>query len=255
METWRLLPYDVGPSGRHFALSEALVRHGTEPSVWWHSTDEPTLILGPGQRRLDVSAAEQAEVRVVRRSAGGTAVYAGPGLLGQDVFLPAGHPLNVPDVVKGYRWLGEVWLDALMSLGVAGELVSIDRARAQHPTDPEVAMACFGSLSPYEVTVGERKLVGLAQLRRARGTLLQAGIHLSFDPVSLAHILPTQQPDRLAGLLATAAVGLHDVAPGPLTMSSVIGAVNQSTARRIGVQLRDGEWSIEELQRAGNASG
>src|SRR5579884_1240557 len=130
VEHWRLLPYDNGPSGRHFALSEALVRRAPCPTVWWHSTRRPTLILGAAQRRLDVSAARAAGVRIVQRSTGGTAVYAGPGVIGQDLFLPAGHPLNLADIVESYHWLGQVWLGALQTLGVSGHLVSVDEARS-----------------------------------------------------------------------------------------------------------------------------
>lgn len=253
MDTWRLLPYDLGPSDRHFAISDALVRQAGSPTVWWHSTDEPSLILGAGQRALDVSAAERTGVRIVRRSAGGTAVYAGPGVLGQDVFLPADHPLALPDVVEAYRWLGDAWLEALESLGVTAELVSVDRARNQGPIDPGVAMACFGSLSPYEVTAEGRKLVGLAQVRRARGVLLQAGIHLHFDPVSLARVLPAADTDSLAERLEEAAVGLDEVTPEPVSVADVMTAVNRSVEHVAGSRLLTEDWSAEELHHPGNS--
>jgi lipoate-protein ligase A len=247
METWRLLPYSVGRSDLHFARSDALLRHAASPTVWWHSTQEPTLILGAGQRHLDVSAAERAGVRIVRRSAGGTAVYAGPGVLGQDIFLPAGHSLALPDVVEAYRWLGEAWRDALQALGVTGELVSIHAARSQGRVDSDAAMVCFGSLSPYEVVVDRRKLVGLAQVRRSRGILLQAGIHLDFDPVALSRLLPASEPARLATRLGEAAVGLNDVLREPVGIDSVIDAVNSSIQERAGVAIEGGAWSTEEL--------
>ena len=50
--------------------------------------------------------------------------------------------------------------------------------------------ACFGGLSPFEVTAGGRKVVGLSQARRAgRGTLLQAGVPLRLDARRLARLL------------------------------------------------------------------
>lgn len=247
METWRLLPYNLGPSDLHFARSDALVRYAASPTVWWHSTQEPTLILGSGQRHLDLSAAKRSGVRIVRRSAGGTAVYAGPGVLGQDIFLPTGHSLAVPDVVEAYRWLGEAWRDALQALGVTGELVDVNAARSQGRIDPDVAMACFGSLSPYEVVVGGRKLVGLAQVRRARGILLQAGIHLDFDPTSLSWVLPAVDPEGLATRLKQGAVGLNDVLPEAVGIEDVVDVVNRSIEERERIALEKAAWSPEEL--------
>lgn len=251
---WRLLPYHVGATAAHFALSDALVRCGPKPTVWWHSTARPTLILGPTQSRLDLTAARRAGVDVVRRSAGGAAVYAGPGVLGQDVFLPAGHSLAPADVVEGYRWLGESWLRALTSLGAEGHLVSVDEARGQPPPDPDVAMACFGALSPYEVTAGDRKLVGLAQVRRAHGTLLQAAIHLQFDAARLAAVLPARRPQFLADRLSSVAVGLTDVLGSDVTVGEVMESVNRSIADRAGIALEPDSWTASELKYASVAS-
>lgn len=250
MEVWRLLPFDLGPSEHHFALSEALVRRSLAPTVWWHSTDAPTLLLGPGQKGLDVSAALRAGVAVVRRQAGGTAVYAGPGVLGQDVFLPAGHSMVSCDVVETYRWLGETWQDALRSLGVPSRLVSVAEARARHPPPADVAMACFGSFSPYEVAVDGRKLVGLAQVRRANGTLLQAGIHLRFEPETLAGLLPGSRKDHLARRLRASAIGLQEVLPAHARLDDVMIAVNRSIESHARVRLSEGTWTAKELDPA-----
>lgn len=253
MSAWRLLPFDTGSSELHFALSDALVRLSPRASVWWHTTESPTLILGAGQRHVDVSRAVRDGIRVVYRSAGGTAVYAGPGVLGQDVFLPRDHPLNSTDVVETYRWLGEVWLQALAELGIHGKMVSIEAARAQPPVDPGVGMACFGRLSPYEVTVEGRKLVGLAQVRRSHGTLLQAGIHLHFDAPGIASVLPHAEPGRLAAQLTRAAAGLEDVASRPLSLSEVMSIVNTVLAQHTGEPLVPARWSDQELKWADDA--
>jgi lipoate-protein ligase A len=203
------------------------------------------LILGAGQRHL-VLPNSAPGLQVVRRGAGGAAVYAGPGVLGQDVFLPAGHRLNSADVVETYRWLGEVWLEALAGLGIQCDLVTIEQARSQPPSDPEVAMACFGRLSPYEVTAGGRKLVGLAQVRKAHGTLLQAGIHLHFDAAALAAALPSSDRNRLAEQLRLVATGVNDLLPLPPSLEVIIGAVNSALVRQSGADLVPGTWSEDE---------
>src|SRR5579864_9176609 len=90
-EIWRILPFHVGATARHIALSDALVRFSHTPTIWWHETNEPTLLLGAGQSANDFNrdACVAQKIRLVRRHSGGTAVYAGPGVLGLDVMLPA----------------------------------------------------------------------------------------------------------------------------------------------------------------------
>jgi lipoate-protein ligase A len=229
------------------------------PTVWWHSTNRPTLILGAGQslNQVNRAACEAAGVLLVKRQAGGAAVYAGPGVLGLDVALPPDHPLVLPDVVETYRWLGEVWLAALAPLGVRGRLVSVQEARAQVPGPfaQFTRMACFGSLSPYEVTLGGRKLVGLAQVRRRGRALLQAGIHLGFDAHGLSSLLASDDPAGLAGALADAAVGLAEVAPGNLAEADVMSAFAQALEQTLEVELEAGDWTEEERRHAGEVLG
>lgn len=236
METWRLLPYDVGPPERHVRMADALVRRGRVPSLWWHSTEDRVLLLGAGQTLRGADAA-------VRRHGGGTAVLAGPGVLGLDVMLPAGHPLAPPDVVETYRWLGAVWRAALHGLGVAAHLVTIPEAR-RATRDALIAPACFGSLSPYEVTVEGRKLVGLAQVRRRNGILLQAGVHQRFDADGLAAALAPDSSAGVASRLRAAATGLDEV--GKISLPMLMSALHAALQAHLRVTLADGEWEAEE---------
>jgi lipoate---protein ligase len=259
-ETWRLLPMDRGSSLAHIAAGDALVRLATLPTLWWHATDSPTLILGGGQRvdQIDVERAARRGVAVLRRHAGGTSVFASPDVLGLDVALPHGHWLLVTDVVEAYRWLGEVWVDALCSLGVAAHLVSIREAREAPAPDPLVRdglrAACFGTLSPYEVTVEGRKLVGLAQVRRRAGGLLQAGIHLRFDAGTLAALLAPDAAEPLAAALREVATGLDEVSPTPLTADAVTTAFEHALERRLSVTLAPGDWTDDERRHTREAT-
>lgn len=255
-ESWRLLPYDIGSSRRHIALGDALVRLVRQPTIWWHTTDQPTLVLGAGQTLSDVDlpACDAAGVLVVKRQAGGTSVYAASGVLGLDVALPAGHMLIKADVLEVYRWVGHVWSDALRQLGVACRVVEVAEARAASgqpaAVQRAVQLACFGSLSPYEVVVGTRKLVGLAQVRRRPGTLVQCGIYTYFDSDLLASLLSV--PDRSAMVVAlqAAAVGLDQVAPPGITLDMVRNSWEASLSQLHGVGLHPGDWSDEELAHA-----
>jgi lipoate---protein ligase len=222
------------------------------PTLWWHATDQPTLILGTAQaldqRALDICAGEG--VLVVRRHAGGTAVFAGPDVLGMDIVLPHDHPLAIADVVEAYRWIGELWTRTTQLLGADSHLVSVAEAReaAGKVVDPMVRSACFATLSPYEVAVGPRKLVGLAQVRRRGAILVQAGIHLHFEGDALARYLGGGA--GLAQALNMTALGLDEATPQRHTIHEVTRRFQQLLRQTRGVSLRAGMWSQEELEQA-----
>ena len=255
---WRLLPYDVGSSARHFALSDALTRLAGPPTVWWHSTPHPTIILGTAQGRAQhiKERALALGLHVVQRRAGGTTVLATEQVLGLDVALPRDHPMSHRDVVEAYRWLGGTWAEALRDLGIDTGLVSIEQSRAQ--TFPSLAVAsilksaCFGTLSPYEVVVGERKLVGLAQVRRERVVLLQSGIHLRLDAETLASVLAPDHPNA-ARELRQRATGLDELSPRPIDAATVISAWDRALETRYGITLRLADWTPRELALADEA--
>lgn len=254
-ETWRLLPYSVGTSLRHVALGDALARVSSLPTVWWHSTDTPTVIIGAGQRAGDVDPARcaAAGVSIVRRKSGGTAVYASTGVLGLDVVLPASHRLAVEDVVEAYRWFGEMWLDAVRALGVDARLISTDEAKAGRDgqTAPDILrLACFGSVSPYEVAAGNRKLVGLSQVRRRGRVLWQSGIHLELKAAELASLLPVENQVAATHRLREAAAGLAELTAQAAGVRDVMGAFERALGHSLGVILAPGQWSGEELSHA-----
>jgi lipoate-protein ligase A len=83
-------------------------------------------------------------------------------LLLLDLALPAEDPLSTSDVTESYGWLGAVWAAALGALGIAAGVVDIATARADAQLlDPLLRRVCFGGLSPYEIVVERRKVVGL----------------------------------------------------------------------------------------------
>lgn len=256
-ERWRLLPYDLGPSERHFALSDALARCVETPTVWWHSADAPTLILGPGQRfgLENADSCRASGVSVVRRQAGGTAVFASLDVLGMDIALPAGHRFALSDIVEAYRWVGLSWQHAMEQLGIATRLVTVDEsrdaARARGPNHELVTMACFGGISPYEVMVEGRKLVGLAQVRRRAGVLFQSGIHLRFDADTLAGLLAGDREEQLARALRAAGVGLQELRAGT-GFEQVMAAFHRALSDLYDVTLESGAWTDREVHHADN---
>jgi lipoate-protein ligase A len=222
-------------------LQHETVSQAKDAMLFWSQADSDGLVLGFSQKPdvLNLVELERRPLPVYHRRAGGTAVLVGPHLLGLDVLLPAGHPLILPDLVESYRWLGETWVAALRLLGIETRAVPPGEAHAQRdllkqPASREretiLRRACYGSLSPYEVVTGQRKVVGLDMIRRRAGTLLQAGLLLRWDTERLAMLLghtPAEQAILREGLRERA-VGLDELAGRTVSAEEAIEAFEQA---------------------------
>lgn len=258
---WRLLRSTNAPAGRQFALSEALLTVGLattgRPALRWYVAKQPALILGNGQKpeAADLAAASATGVRVYRRTSGGTAVLLDEDAVNMEIALPPGHPLATGDVVRDYQWIGEVWVRALASLGIAGlRAIPLDDVRALPPLakDDPLRLACYGTLSPYEVVSGQRKAVGLSQVRRRGGVLYQMSTYLRWRPERLAALLALVPADRaaLTRRLRDVTVGLDELAGRDVTAREVMSAVERTLAERQHVRLIPSHWTPEELAAA-----
>ncbi len=200
-ETWRRLGV------RHVSTEHAL-REGAalldelDPSgvpawAWWEVRDR-ALVLGRGAKvAADETACATHGVRVARRASGGGPVLWGPAMLALDVAIPRADRRWTADVVDAYRWLGEALAAGAATLGVPA--VAVDATSARLANDAALAeRACFAGVSPWEVMVGERKLVGLSQIRRSPGLLLQAGLLIDPPDDVLPHLLELPATARAA---------------------------------------------------------
>ena len=249
----RQLPWSVAPADQQIAWSGALLdglEHTGVPALRWYGMAPDALLLGSAQRpaELDPAACAAAGVSVHRRFSGGGVVHSAD-LLSLDLALPRGHPLFREDVTESYRWLGEVWARALQGLGVAARVLPIDEARADtQALDPLLKKVCFGGLSPYEVMVGQRKLVGLAQIRRRGGALLQCGVYLRWAPWRTAGLLaiPEEQRVALAERLAARVAGLDSLGGAAPDQAALIDALAAPLVELAGLRQRPADWSAEE---------
>jgi len=197
-------------------------------------------VLGCSQRRLLADLGTRADVEVLVRAAGGGAVLVGPWMLGVSALLPAAHPLAACDTVPSYRWLGECLAQSLQQVGIGASALSPERLRARRGERPAPApdWACFGGLSPWEVLVGERKIAGLAQVRRRHGVLLVAGVLLQPPPWTLLCDLlgrPIEEAQRLALATTSCAEERADAEPEPLQ-----AALCQALAEALQAALKAG---------------
>ncbi len=154
-----------------------------EPQVRLWSYRQAAVVLGCAQRQaLDgLPGGAASGMETIVRQAGGGAVLVGPWMLSASIALPHGHPLVTASPVSSYRWLGELYAGVLRNVGLAAHAVTPDEARDfhhAHDLGKSLDWACYGGISPWEVVVGQRKIVGLAQIRRRTGILLVAGLLL-----------------------------------------------------------------------------
>lgn len=234
------------------ALLEGVAANG-RPALRWYVPTGRALHIGASQKlaAVDVDACLVRGIPIYQRASGGTIVLADADSLVLDVALPPDHPLAPRDLTASYRPFGEAWVEALRVLGVESATASIEQARAD-ARDTSAAtrlahLACFGGLSPYEVVVGRRKIVGLSQVRRRVGALIQAAVLLRWDPERIAVLLSVPGSERaaLAAALATRAVGIEDVTGQTVAYEAIIAAVEDALAAR-GLVLDDADWTPDE---------
>lgn len=241
---WHIIPLTRGEQCLHIERSEQMLAEtapGATPVLYWSQADPAGVVLGFSQKATILNAQTLNELRLpaYHRRAGGTAVLVGPHLLALDVVLPAEHRLVLADVVESYRWFGETWVRALRLLNVETRVVPPAEAHAQRDLAKQESMraresvlrrACYASNSPYEVVVGERKVVGLDMIRRRQGSLLQAGVLLSWESATLAHLLgytPAEQ-ELLRTELPKRAVGLDELTQRAVTVQEVMQAFERA---------------------------
>jgi lipoate-protein ligase A len=238
MSNWRILPLTIADQQQHIDQSEALLAAASadgQPTLYWSMADPPALVLGFSQKPdiINPQALATLNIPIYHRRAGGTAVLTGPNLLSLDIILPPEHPLVLPDVIESYRWFGEAWVATLAQLGIQARTVPPDEAHEQRTLlkrDAEresiLQRACYATLSPYEVVIGQRKIVGLDMRRRRIGTLLQAGLLLHWETITLAQLLghnPAEQT-LLRTALPERAIGLNTLLTHTITPNEIITA-------------------------------
>jgi lipoate-protein ligase A len=153
------------------AILEAVASGQAPPTLRLYGWEPPCLSLGHAQAMevVDEKALAGAGWEVVRRPTGGRALLHADELT-YSIAAPDSLPGLAGGVLPSYQHLSRGLLAGLQSLGLRPDtpaLTVVGDADRRNPV-------CFEVPSAYEITVGGRKLVGSAQLRR-RGALLQHG--------------------------------------------------------------------------------
>jgi len=209
--TWRLILSPPASGAWNMAVDEALLeaaaRCESRPVLRLYAWEPPCLSLGYTQPYADADLARLAERGwdLVRRPTGGRAILHTDELT-YAVIGPETEPRLAGSVLESYKRLAAALLAALRLLGIPAEakpdplsiptnLPAAERLKQEGPV-------CFEVPSQYEITAGEKKLVGSAQARRREGVLQHGSLPLSGDLGRITQALV--YPDEAARSAAAA---------------------------------------------------
>ena len=226
------------------AILESYLAHDQKPlppTLRLYGWNPPALSLGksqPSAEFLEPPVVRRRGIDLVRRPTGGLAVlhdrertYAVVGALRCEPFAGG--------VLETYRSISAALEDAMRSLGAQARASSPAHEGRLHPQGP----SCFALTSAHEITVGGRKLIGSAQLRRGRAFLQHGSIPLDTNREALAALLG----DPVDGESYTDLTSALGRAVGPRDLDY---AIVDAFARQFEVDLQPGELTAGERLRA-----
>lgn len=248
MREWRLILNEPLNGAANMAADEAILRTvaagNQPPTLRLYAWSPPCLSLGYGQRARDVDLPRLTARGwgLVRRPTGGKAILHGDELT-YSVALPQAHPLAAGGIIDTYLRLSQGLLAAMRLLGLGVQ------ADPDGATTPEDGPVCFEVPSKYEITVGGKKLVGSAQMRRHNGVLQHGTIPLYGDIARICDVLA--YPDEATRATARAqvrarAATLASVGLDTVTWTQAADALVRGFAEALAVTFTPGGLSEAE---------
>ncbi len=232
------------------AIAEAVAACEQGPTLRLYGWKPFCLSLGYGQRwrEADPQALEARDWDLLRRPTGGKAILHGDELT-YSLCLPLDHPLACGDIVESYRRISVGLLRALDCLGISAVAEHQGHGARRSLAGP----VCFEMPSHYEIAVGERKLIGSAQLRR-KGAMLQHGtLPLRGDVGRICDVLAFDteaERDSQRQRVRRRASTLAQVAGREPTWSEVAAAVEYGFSAAFDLMLVREQLSDNETTRA-----
>jgi lipoate-protein ligase A len=218
------------PGWENMALDQAMLHHARrgEHRLRLYRWAPHCLSFGrhePALRRYDRAKIGQLGLDVVRRPTGGRAVWHA-----EELTYALAAPLDAfGGLRQAYEEIHRMLLAALRRLGVQAELAP------SRQTAGLGAGSCFAWPAGGEIMVGDRKVVGSAQLREGTGLLQHGSILLAGRQATVREVTVNGAPPDLAGSLAEA-IGR---APDIREVADIVAAV---AADRWG-----GDWRRETV--------
>jgi len=247
---WRLLNTGQADGAMNMAIDEAILRAMAAglvlPTLRFYAWQPACLSLGQAQSFADVDekACATRGYDVVRRPTGGRAILHTDELT-YSVTAPEAEPRVAGGIVESYRRLSEGLLEGLRLLGVPGIEAHHPEAEQQRASENPV---CFQVPSTYEITVGGKKLIGSAQVRR-EGVVLQHGtLPLVGDIARICDVLASQpDPVRVRDRAAT----VEAVLGRAVSFDEAVEVIARGFASALNLELVPGSLLPQERAWAG----
>jgi lipoate-protein ligase A len=251
---WRLLlsPPASGPANMALdeAIMEAVSAGQAPPTLRLYAWTPACLSLGYAQPAADaeLEALHERGWDIVRRPTGGRAILHVDELT-YSAIGPAANRHFAGGVLESYQHLSQALLASLSLLGLAvrqgAPKVSDTQAR-QNPV-------CFENPSAYEILVGERKLIGSAQLRRRGGVLQHGSLPLSGDITRICQVLSFENDAaraQAAARLARRALTLESALGRSVDWRQAAEAFQRGFSQAFGVRLVESQPAPTEVAEA-----
>lgn len=251
---WRLLIDETPRAGAwNMAVDEALmesVASGSSPATLrMYMWDPPCLSLGKRQplSGVDLGRCQRDGVDVVRRATGGWAILHTDELT-YSITVRPDDPRADGAILDAYRKLSQGLVLGLSLLGAPAVMNPVAMGGTQN-----LSAACFEVASAYEITVGQRKLIGSAQTRPSCQVLQHGSLPLYGDIARVTDYLwfDSEQGRReLRDHLRERATTLSDALGRPITFHEVARAMADGFANALSLDLRPGELTAGEREGA-----
>jgi lipoate-protein ligase A len=262
--TWRLIksPPERGAWNMAFdeAILESVGKGVMPPTLRLYAWQPACLSLGYAQpyQEVDLARLQHFAWDVVRRPTGGRAILHTDELT-YSVTGPLDEPRLVGGVLESYRRISDALLLALHLLGVPAKARenpavtnspnSENSGSASSPPQP----ICFEVPSNYEITVGEKKLIGSAQARRKEGILQHGSFPLWGDLSRITQVLAYDDETKravAAERLLKRATTLESIIKQRLSWDEVAQAFCTAFEKTLNLNLVLREPTQMELERA-----
>src|SRR5574341_1837399 len=266
---WRLLLRETrafADGATNMAVDEAIllaVADGNAPpTLRFFGWTPPCLSLGYAQPVADVDG-DRLRARgwdLVRRPTGGRAILHTDELT-YSVVAPMTETRVAGGVVESYRRLSAGLMRGLEILGLAAradksEKIQISNSKIQTPNTPITQSpipVCFEVPSNYEITAGDKKLLGSAQVRK-RGVVLQHGtLPLTGDIARICEGLRFDSDDerqRAAARVRQRATAVREVLGHEVSWDKAAAAMARGFTEALNLQLEAGALTARESELA-----
>lgn len=252
--TWRLILSDTADGATNMAVDEALltsvIRGESDPILRFYRWSPPALSLGIGQSFacIDEAACTQNGWHIVRRSTGGRAILHTDELT-YSVIAPLTDPRVAGGIPASYQRLGRALAAGLAQMGI-----HTDQALGQDNTPrAQKGPICFDVPADYELTIGGRKLIGSAQMRR-RGAMVQHGtLPLRGDIGRIVHgLIYETEAERDADLysLRKKSTTAETLLPHPASWAETAQHLQDGFARTLNLTFTPSHLTPSEQNRA-----